>query len=385
MKITFERWCAIAFLGCLALGVAILPADSGTPFANWFSTPERTRVQDWQRRMYARQNHENSVLDAYAATRDLILAREQFGATQGKVGEPDVRFASDIPTAMRAEFMRALGVERAERGEWTGRGKVGLIVRLDTATRINGHVVKRLADRYGTTLSRTIAPSAATGDRCVVVIDIPRGDGWFLFNRDRKIRTPRPLMDACGFYDAFGMPGAEIGRDLAETRFNFARGYPWVSAPDTVKHPYRYSFQRWYLDASVFQCMAGNDTACIVNLRGARPPSYYYPSVTLPAGVTHVRYLARELPAPTELNRMVLEVGPQRFARIWQSPKSLDQAYADETGKTLGQFVRELAVHNLGAYRAGPWTPAVTSFMTLLAIAVALVLAMKFARRPRVA
>jgi hypothetical protein len=388
MKINFERWAAIAFVGCMAIAAAILPADGGKPVVTWFATPERTRVSNWQTRLYARANHGTSLLNAYDATRDLELARETFGTSPARVGEPEVRFASDVSGPMRAKFMQALGEERAQRPEWKGNGKVGIIVRIDTAVRINGQTLARLGTRRNThTETRTIAPGAATGDRCVVIVELPNGTAWGPTVRGVPFGTPRPLLDACGFYDAFGMPGAQIANDLATTRFFFARGYGWLEAPrDTAKHGHFYTYQQWYFDASDIRCLAYDDQACVEHLRGTGSSrSDWYPSIALPTGTSTERLVFQDLPSPSALNRLVLEVGPQRFSRIWQSPKSLDQAYLDETGRTLGQFVRNNAAHEYGIYHPGPWTSSLTAALTLITIAALFVLSLRFGARPKVA
>ena len=391
MKINLERWCAIAFIGCLAIGTAILPADRGKPLIDWLNTPERTRVQLWQSRSYARQNHEAGLFNAYAAARDLGLARELFGSTPAKVGDPDVRFASDVSPVMRAEFTKALDDERSARPEWKGHGKVGVIVRLDTVTRVNGVKVPRLEQRYERTSSRVIMPSAATGGRCVVVIELPDNDPWNrngTTTRDRPSGPMHPILDACGYYDAFGTPGAAVESDLSADRFYYARGYAWVAAPrDTVKHPVHYGFQRWTVDAREIRCLAGTDTSCVAMLHGNGSEDYYwwYSRVAFASGVTSARQLFWELPRPNDLNRMVLDVGPQRFSRIWTSPKSFDEAYRDETGQTLGAFVRHSMEHELGTYKPGPWTSWLTNMLTLLGIAAMLGITTQFSRRPRVA
>jgi hypothetical protein len=390
MKVTFERWCIIALLGCLGLGVAILPADGSRTFVAWLTTRENSRLDLWQTRRNARGNRMRSLAAAYGAAEDLAVATHEFGTHPATIGEPDVRFASDVPAPMRSAVIKALNDERAERGEWKGRGKVGVIVRLDTVTRVDGHVISRL-DRKASnqTLSRVVAPSAATGGRCVVVIDIFTGDPWVKMYEGKPLGPVHPLLDACGFYDAFGTPGAEISRDMAEDQHFYARGYGWIVAPrDTAKHPRNYSFQRWSSATREVRCLAGDDNACLDELRGKPEEGYaswWYGYVTTPDGVSTTRAVRRDLPYPSAMNRVALELGPQRFARVWQSPKTLEQAYFDETGRTLGQFVRAQDQHEDGVYVPGAWTSWFSMGLTVLAIGLGLGLTMRFAPRARVA
>lgn len=389
MKVTVGRWIAAALVGCLALAVAILPADGSSALDGWLARRDRTPVDMWETRLYARQGHLGTLINAYDAARDLAAARKAFGTTPGTVGDPEVRFADGVPPAMRRAFTRALDDERAQRPEWKGRGKVGVLVLIDTVTRVNDRTLPMAQNRFTVTTSRVVAPDPQTGGRCVTVVGLPGGDPWSSRHEMKPLGPPHPLLDGCGFYDAFGAPGAAIARDLADDQFFYARGYAWMTAPrDSARHPGVFAFQQYPNETREVRCLAGNDTSCVDEFRGVQTDLWWdtwWATVTAPAGISTRRAMARELPYPDALNRIVLELGPQRFFRMWQSAKTLDAAYRDESGETLGEFVRRSDIREDGAYRPGALKSWLATGLTLAAIASCLALALQFSVRPRVA
>ena len=391
MKMTFERWLTIAFVGCLAIGVAILPATGVRELFSWLDVKTRSPEDIWQLRMQARVIHFGDVARIYRQTFELIEAQRAFGSTQGKVGAPEVHFSAEVPQAFRNTFMRALDEERSEQHEWTGRGKVGVLVLIDTSARVNGVELQRLRSWGNSVTTRVVPPSAATGNRCVTVVSIPNGDPWSRLLEGRPIGPMHPLLDACGFYDAFGAPGSQIQNELISGRFQFARGYQPAAPPDTVKHPSEYHWGWGGVDAGTHlgRCLAGADTTCLDLWVGAGTSSYYRMSGEAPRvewpGITVQKQPWRSIQYVTQLSRAVIAVGPQRFETIWQSPKSLEAAYFDETGQTLPDFIRTNMAVDVGSYRAGPYTTWLTTALTLLTIAAALGVALRFSPRPKVA
>ncbi len=391
MKMTFERWTAIAFVGCLTIAVAMLPADGNRELASWLDTKTRSPDDVWQLRMQARLTHFDDVARLYRQTFELTEARRSFGSTAGKIGAPEVHFTADVPQSFRNTFSRALDDERSQQREWTGHGKVGVLVMIDTATRINGVELQRIRSWGGGVTTRVVPPSAATGDRCVVVVSIPNGDPWSRLYEGKPIGPMHPLLDACGFYDAFGAPGSQIQDELISGRFQFARGFQPVAPPDTVIHPREYHWRWGGVDAGTHlgRCLAGADTMCLDLWVGAGMSSYYRatgePSRPAWPGITLVKLPWRSSQYVTQLSRAALAVGPQRFVRIWQSPKSLEAAYFDETGQTLPEFIRTNMAVDVGPYHAGPYTTWLTTSLTLLVVAIALGATLQFSPRPKVA
>lgn len=80
------------------------------------------------------------------------------------------------------------------------------------------------------------------------------------------------------------------------------------------------------------------------------------------------------------LRALAEELGPERFVRLWRSPKPLDESYFDVTGVGFASWVRKEIG---GAYRAGPSTPATSTSLTLLAAVALFVVASRGVPRPR--
>jgi hypothetical protein len=240
---------------------------------------------------------------------------------------------------MRSAFMKALDGERAERPDWKGRGKVGVLVAVDSPVTISGVRFSRTsAVSGGRTMSRMIAPSPLTGDRCVVQILLPGPDAWQENADGGQPSVPQPLLDACGFYDAFGAPGALIARELTDGHFTSARGYEMLDHDDPTAHAPSWANLRY--DLSAARCLAGDDGSCwTVGSKASWWQRARYPK-EWPGG-------SDEWPLPTSryhlsgLNRLALDLGPARFARLWTSSKTLEEAYFDETGVTWGDYVRQ--------------------------------------------
>ncbi len=393
MKMTFERSVLIALVGCLAIAVAVLPADGAHNAPSWMDLRTRSPEDMWGTRMRARAVHFSQLAGTYKRTFELNEARHTFGSTPGKIGAPEVHFAADVPQSFRVAFTRALDDERAAQGAWTAHGKVGVYVLLDTSTRVNGVALERLRGTWNGTYTRVVPPSAATGDRCVTVVSIPNGDPWSRLFEGTPIGPMHPLLDACGFYDAFGAPGVRVENELVGARYQFARGYQPVVPQDTAKHPSEFYWGNGSEGTHLGRCLAGADTMCVDLWLGANSGRYSnYDDEdsdqlrrTRWDGITYTEAPWRTVRFITPLSRAALAVGPQRFEKIWQSPKTIEAAYFDETGQTLAAFIRADAAVQFGSYRAGPYTPWFSTAITLFAVAAALGAALRFSPRPKIA
>jgi hypothetical protein len=384
MKVTIGRWIALTLIVCLALGAAILPADGTHWIPSWWAGEMRMPFSAWYSRMNARSRNRYDAFREFVAARDLVSARREFGSTEGKAGAPEIRFAANVPPAARAAFMNQLNSERAERAGWKDRGKVGVLVAVDSALTTHGvNVSHGSGVSAGRTMTRVIAPSALTGDRCVVQVILSGTSGWQRGVNGEPAFGGRSVLDACGYYDAFGAPGAAIRGELLDDQFELTRGYEAVDRADPIVHPTRTWQAIWY-DLSAARCLSGEDGACW-NLHSTfwRRSHHSFP-IEWPGG-SDERILVTNANAIGPINRVALILGPERFARIWRSSKTFEDAYFDETGVKWANYVRDRTRDMYGPYQPGPWTTPVSLALTLLTVAALVATALKIGRRPSVA
>jgi hypothetical protein len=286
---------------------------------------------------------------------------------------------------MRRAVGAQLAAEESARGSWRGKGGIAVLVLTDTATAIDG---VRLPWGYNSGLvasTTVLPPSHATGDRCVTVVRI----GHLALLGGGPIPADRSLLDGCAFYDAFGTPGPQVGAWVDSEKVGFARTLSFAP-PDSASA----NLNRWgYLDyvsseADFARCASNDLSACSRMLR--RPATNFYwrywvdLSVPAPAEAIELTQRARGFSA-TLLDAMVRDIGPERFERVWQSPRSLDSAYFDATGEQLSSWVHRRAVALDGAYHIGPLPTATSAILTIVTIVLSLALSVRFAQRPAAA
>ena len=387
MTLTFGRWLACIAIGCAAIAAAFLPAERQSYWdSEWHIRQSHTAGYAWMQRANARSRHTADLVLAYREASDRELARRTFGNRAAGVGEPEVVFASDVSPSARANVIRVLREERAALGEWKGRGKVGLIVLMDTAATLGGDTITPLKGRSSWNRFRSFPPAASTEDRCVTVMRLR--SAW-----SGAAMTPargRALLNVCALYDRFGVPGAGLDQLLFTRRDSVATP---PAAPFTVSSDL--SSVKW-LDRSLgavanqslssVSCRAGSVSACY-RLAGVSADSGAGRADTLHRG--SFRDGGREFPwatgpAPSTLMSLITDLGPERFERVWRSARPLPEAVFDVTGTRFDAWVRQREVAADGAYRAGPWTSPSSLLLTALVIAGLFAIAGEAIGRPRV-
>ena len=385
LNITVKRWAAACVLGCLVLAVLLLPPQPNEdPFYRW--TPRwSAREQGLDVRVQNRRIHGIMLWQAYRHAHDEDIAQREFGlksSTAGARSGVPVWFDADVPVAARREVSRLLDADEAARGAWRGKGNVGVLVFTDTATAVDGI---RLPWGFNSGLiaaTKVLPPTRATGDRCVTVIHV----GHLALLGGGAIPPDRGLLDGCAFYDAFGMPGAQIAGWMDSTKISYARALSFAPPDSLSTRLRRWGYEDFfYSDGRYSRCAAGDLPACSAMIR--EPITSFYwrywhdASVPPPAESQEVLTRSRGFNAAL-LDDMVRDIGPERFERVWQSSKSLDSAYFDATGDQLAAWLHRRTVAMDGPYHIGPLLSTTSAIITLFSIALSLALSVRLARRP---
>jgi len=384
MTVTPMRWASACVLACLVLGVLLLPPDpSPDQFAEW--SPRWTaHEQTLTKQLNARQIHSRMLATAYQAASDADVARRvaaQLASASARNG-PSIWFDSDVPASARSRVSQLIAAEQTSRGSWRGKSPVGVLVFTDTAATLAG---ARLPWGFnGPLIASTTMLRATPGadGRFMAVVRIGRR----VLRGEDSIPSDRHLLDGCAFYDAFGSPGAQIRAWMDSSTAGFGRDLSFAP-PDsaTVKQSRWGFYDFWYSDWRFARC-AGNDLPECSALLRMPTVSWQWRwandlSVPVPAEPQAYNYPTPGFNA-TLLDAMVREIGPERFERVWQSPKSIDSAYFDVTGESLASWVHRRAVTLDGPYHIGPLPTTTTAILTIVTIACALALSARFARRP---
>jgi hypothetical protein len=387
MAMTVERWIAACVLGCLVLAVALLPPQPDEdPFYRW--TPEWSNQQrGLEDRAQSARIHGMMLWAAYRNAHDREIAQREFGGkpVTASHGGVSIWFDADVPEAARRSVTKLLTPAHSGLGNWQGKSDVGVLVFTDTAATVGG---MHLPWGYNSGLiasTKVLPASRETGGRCITIIRL----GHLVLNGGGAVGPDQGLLDGCAFYDAFGTPGPRIAEWLERGRFSFARSLSFETPDSATAKAEQWGADNYlWSDEKLSRC-GGNDLAGCSALLQQLDTSFMWKywhdgSVPQPAESPEISQRARGLSA-TLLNTMVREIGPERFQRVWQSPRSLDSAYFDATGEQLAVWTHRRIVAFDGPYHIGPLPTATSAILTILAILVSLALSARFARRPAAA
>jgi hypothetical protein len=296
-----------------------------------------------------------------------------------------VWFDTDVPAAARRAVNARLAAEESARGNWRGKGGVGVLVFTDTATTVDGVHLPWGYDGGLIVSTKVLQATRETGNRCVTVI----GLGHLVLDGGGTIPADRALLDGCAFYDAFGQPGPQVAAWVDSSHAEFGRSLTLAPSDTTSMKLTRWGYDDYfYGDENFARCAANKLRSCSAMLRKSEPSFYWRYwrdlSVPEPAEAQELRQSARGYRA-TFLEAMVRDIGPERFQRVWQSPLSPDSAYFEATGEPLAAWIHRRTVAIDGPYHIGPLPTATSAILTIVTIVLSLALATRLARRPTAA
>jgi hypothetical protein len=383
VKFTPARWVFACLLACALTAITLLPAgyDRDDPTVDyWWRSPIRIREDAIRPRYNAIWAHTNLLSRSYTAATDVETANRVFGAHHETSGNPILWFGPDISPDVRARAGHIIANERAARGEWAGRGAVGVMVVSDTATMLGGVKLPPLFDRDRALFTSVLPATPQNGDHCVAVIRLRH---HAMVRAPGELSADRLALDGCAFTDAFGAPGPKIADWLKASRYTFARRLSY-SANDSVIKRGGYWFDEG--DEQSKRCRGGIDSACVANVpSNARYDGWYGWRLDL------------SVPTPDEsleefgvlgdirdsyMEGLARDLGAARFQRMWRSAKPLPDAYFDETGQSLAAWSRRRELEYHGPYHIGPMQPPSSAFLTVLSILVLAAISIRFAPRP---
>ncbi len=329
-----KRGLAAAGLVCAAIAVAYLPPAARTsPNAAMWSTIEGPMTRRHAQALDAAVRRAESTL-RLSRERDALLAR-MGGTADGRIF---------IDTAGPAGTPPAADVRAAVESVWAAlprhdaRLRVGVeIVRMDsTAPELDGHLI---ADVW------TLPPATTDGHTCIVLARLPARipPGVWSLEYGHGSR----LLGPCAYYAAFGRPGAPVERWLAQGAMRYALSANWHPVDYAIDPSAEYDGTPydWYMGGFEFAaCHSDRVARCGDMVRNVTTNTSFrlrFGAVDLPGAIrwqTSWSRWDRSTPGERYLADLVASFGPERFARFWRSPGTLDSAFVGAFDTPLAEW-----------------------------------------------
>ena len=378
MGLTLWRWVAGVTVGCGALAAALLPFPESVAERWTAAAPEPLAGE--VRRFTADVGRTQAALRAYRAATGLALWRsavEHSDTMSVRIDQSVPRAIADGVRDVAAEQWRALGPASA------ANAQIFVYVDSTTVPRATTTATSRrpLEPRRFVDVS-FVLPQATDGSRCVALV---RLGGATPAHVDALRR--QSLVGVCGFFAAFGLPGAGVRQWLEATDYRSARRSDWhVALAPAIDASAVYG-----IGAAGGRCLTGEPGACL-DVLGAGQPDTYGRGVTSASPTFVLDGLATVNPGDRARSRSELgnvevellmsavrEFGAERFGRFWRSETVPDAAFGSAHGVTLDTWTRQWLTRTFGALPSRPTVRL--SYVVWVALAAPLLLVV--AARPR--
>ena len=378
MSLILWRWSTGVALGCASLAALLLPFPPSVP-QRWTPSAPAPLAREVSR-LAADVGRTGAAVRAYRAATGL----DRWRTARRTSDSVSIRIDGSVPPAIAAAARSVAAEQWAALGSASGaHAEVFVYVDSTTLARAATSVTSRrpLESRRLVDVAFAL-PEATDGSRCVSLVRL-RGTTPAHVDALRL----QSLVGACGFFAAFGLPGADIRQWLEATDYRAARRSDWhiALAPATD------ASAMYDLGAAGRRCMKGERGGCLEMLgaersgRSARrDPSTSSPLLLDSFGPLGTANRAR---SRSELGNVegellmsaVREFGPERFGRFWRSSAAPDVAFSQATGVTLDAWTPAWLSRTIGAL---PTRPTIRgSHVVWLAVAFPLLLTV--AARPR--
>ncbi len=321
MALTLRHWIGIGAFGCAVIGISYLPPSPDRyetrqfGFGAW-DNPRALRAGGLRRSI----NETEQTLQALSLRDSLLrLFPANVVREDGPAGLVDRAFAPSV----RRKLEGTLAFEWTELQPVRGTIAAGVAIVPDTGL-------------YLTRRPVYVLPAATGGGRCLAVhpfrIGRPeRFDATWASYYIQRTSNWTGLLGPCGFYAAFGPPGREIEAWLIRHRFRFAGVSNWrhVSLIRDVTP--------WGRD-----CGRGNLEACRAYLDERAAPGTVAEPADRRFGLSEgllITYWWYPADARDHLLASLrADMGPEPFAKFWQSPLAPDSAFKVAFGVPMEEW-----------------------------------------------
>lgn len=342
MALTLPRWAVMVTLGCAAIAVALLPVQPRT-LNRSFTPGQSTPLQ----RVTGQLERARDSLTLVALGDSALAIARKSPLPAG--GEPTI-----LPLgAATADERRAFAQNVSQ--WWPDTG-------LDTTIAVGLVLGGDSQDQSWQV--RHMLPASGDGRTCVTLVPTQT---WKLSSRMPGLRALElhfsTELGPCLFFALYGRPGPQIERWLAGRGVDFV-GYfnpSGRSIGESVDPPEGPSIHNslfeieWAMYGTMplaIKCLAGHIAECAAGVSpgaaaaGAVSPGFHapLPPWRAPFGNLTSSFIA-------DLHR---ELGPVQFREFWQSSGTLEDAFRQVTGRTLGEWTYRWAIGRRNRIRPGP-------------------------------
>ena len=356
MALTVRHWAAAALLGCAAVAVAFLPPEIESPPRPPFTARAEPGAARQIGTSVRRDLQALLLLQRRDAALALLRATRPSGPGIAMLVDPSLRDPRQHGGV--APQVRALAAVLDSAATMLAPFDTG--VRLAVmATHDTDYSAPHVGGWVGLRGPVDLFPDAIDGRTCVVMI--PLG------SRTTRTRlSVAHVLGPCGFYAAFGKPGADIARWLATASYHSAGAADWrkerprdaYDLADALR--YMSPSQAWLgigyagltLDGAA--CAAGEVARCRPLTQD--PPQYLPPQIRDARGpLAHMamRYWWMDDEQSWYLADLIRAMGRERFARFWISPLPRDSAFESAFGVSMDEWTHRWLVDRRPSVRVG--------------------------------
>lgn len=377
MGLTVWRWCAGVAGGCVAVAAALLPFPSGVEQSWAGATPAPLAAELGQLSGEIRLAH--AALRTYRSTAGL----ERWKAASASNDTTAIRIDRTLPPAI-ANAARAIALD-----QWKTLGSASaahseIFIYLDTTAIPRASVAegsRRSIEGRGMVDIAVALPEVTDDTRCVSLVRL-RGLSAAHVDALRN----QSLTGVCGFFAAFGKPGAHVARWLAETDYRFARRTDW----HIPRAPAIDATSKYALSEHGGRCLTGSRASCLnalfiatdstASMASTRAPAFVIEGVSSDAG-TAAATSTRSLGDAESgfLADAVRAIGPERFTLFWTARETPNAAFATAAGVGLDEWTQRWTTRTYGAVSTRP----VVRALDVVWLAVAMPVLVVIAVRPR--